>query len=123
GLSHAVRHVEPGRTMHFPWDGPDMEGQAAFMSIASDDWADHLLRQAQWVMELLAPDAIVVDETFAGIGYDHHLDHRGPCSTRMIRFMQRLREIIKAFGDDKALLTSDCGMAAFSLWADGEGGD
>ena len=122
-LRDSVRFQADGRPLPFPWDGPDMLGQAMFMSITSEAWSAHLLEQARWIMELLEPDAIVVDETFAGIGHDYHPQHPGPSSPAMIRFMRDLRALIKSFGRDKALLTSDCGMSAFSLWADGEAGD
>ncbi len=122
-LRDSVRTGPDGEPKAFGWDGPDMEGQAAFMSIASSVWSDHLLQQVRWVMELIDPDAIVFDETFAGIGHEHHPDRAGPISYAMIRFMRDLRSLVKSFGEDKAVLTSDCGMSPFALWADGEGGD
>lgn len=122
-LRHAVRHTAPGTSSPYPWQGPDMEGPAAYMSIACREWADHLLQQAQWLMELIDPDAIVLDETFGGIGFDYHPEHAGCCSGAMIAFIKQLRSLVRSFGEDKALLTSDCGLGAFSLWADGEAGD
>ncbi|HMO85032.1 MAG TPA: hypothetical protein PKC18_08960 [Lacipirellulaceae bacterium] len=95
------------------------------MSIAAEPWADHLLQQVQWIMELIGPDAIVVDETFAGLGYDGRgggaLD--GPRSIHMIRWLKRLRALVRSFGEDRAVLSSDCGLAGFSMWCDAEGGD
>ena len=41
----------------------------------------------------------------------------------MIEFEQDLRRLVRSFGNDKALLTSDCGWTNFAMWADGEAGD
>jgi hypothetical protein len=113
------------RETSYPWDGPDISApnSAWIMSMASPDWRRYLLEQAQWIMELIAPDAIVVDETFAGLGYDHHPDRRGPISPHMIGWVKDLRRLLRNFGSAKALLTSDCCLGSFSLWADAEGGD
>jgi hypothetical protein len=74
-------------------------------------------------MEILDPDAIVMDETFAGMGYDFHPDRVGATSGYAIDFYKKMRSLIKSFGKDKAFLTSDCSMSPFVLWADGECGD
>ena len=74
-------------------------------------------------MELLGPDAVVVDETFSGLGYDEHPDRRGCLSPHSIAFFKELRRLVRSFGNDRALLTSDCSLASFVLWADGEAGD
>jgi hypothetical protein len=74
-------------------------------------------------MDILRPDAIVVDETFAGLGYDHHADRSGATSAGAIDFYRRLRGLVRSFGPDKAFFTSDCSMSPFVLWADGECGD
>ena len=122
-LQDSVRIDESGEAPVYPWHGPDIENEAVFMSIASEAWVNHLLQQVAWLRECVDPDAIVVDETFAGIGFDHHPERRCITSGHMIRFMKRLRRLIKDAGADKALLTSDCGLAPFALWADGEAGD
>jgi len=122
-LEDAVQVGPDGKPRVYPWQGPDTSGSCWHMSIASPEWRRHLLRQAQWIMELLGPDAIVLDETFAGLGYDYHPARRGPLSPHMIGFMKELRRLIKNFGNDKALVSSDCALSAFVLWADGEGGD
>ena len=70
---------EKGAMVRYPWQGPDTQGKNWRASLASARWREHLLQQAQWIMEILSPDAIVVDETFAGLGYDHHPDRAGPC--------------------------------------------
>jgi hypothetical protein len=36
---------------------------------------------------------------------------------------RKLRALIRSYGDDKAVFTSDCSMSPFVLWADGEVGD
>ena len=114
---------QAGKMVPFPWQGPDTVGRNWRASLASPQWRDHLLQQARWIMELLAPDAITVDETFAGIGYDHHPAHAGPTSPAAIDFYRKLRSLVRSFGDDKAFLTSDCSMSPFVLWGDGECGD
>jgi hypothetical protein len=114
---------EKGRPVPFPWKGPDTVGRNWRASIASPQWRQHLLQQTQWIMELLHPDAIVVDETFAGIGYDYHPEHAGPMSGHAIDLYRKMRAIVKSFGIDRALFTSDCSMTGFCLWADGESGD
>ena len=112
-----------GHRIAFPWSGPDTVGQNFHMSMASPVWQEHLLDQVRLIMELIDPDGIVIDETFAGLGYDYHPDRRGPVSAHMIRFIKRMRELVRSFGDDKALFSSDCGYSSFGLWCDGEAGD
>ena len=112
-----------GQRMNFGWTGPDTAGQTWRASLASPQWCDHLLQQAGWIMEILGPDAIVMDETFAGMGYDFHPDRTGPVSLHAIEFYKKMRSLIKSFGKDKAFFSSDCSMSPFVLWADGECGD
>jgi hypothetical protein len=112
-----------GQPVPFPWQGPDTAGKNWRASLASPQWREHLLQQAHWLMEILKPDAITVDETFAGLGYDHHPDHAGPTSAAAIDFYRKLRALVRSFGSDKAVFTSDCSMSPFVLWADGECGD
>ncbi|MBN2295117.1 MAG: hypothetical protein JXM70_21995 [Pirellulales bacterium] len=116
--------VDPaGKMVPFPWQGPDTIGKNWRASIASPQWRGHLLEQTRWIMELLDPDAIVVDETFAGIGYDHHPDRAGPMAVYAIDLYRKMRQIVKSSGRDRVLMTSDCSMTGFALWADGECGD
>lgn len=122
-LRDSCRIRRDGTQTPFPWNGPDIRTKAHFLSIADPAWRDHLLQQAHWIFEILNPDAIVVDETFAGMGYDFHPSRAGIVSGAMIDFMKKLRAVARSFGPDKAILTSDCGLASFCLWADGEGGD
>lgn len=112
-----------GKLVPFPWQGPDTAGKNWRASLASPQWREHLLQQAQWIMEILKPDAISVDETFAGLGYDYHPDHAGPTSAAAIDFYRKLRALVHSFGNDKAFFASDCSMSPFVLWADGEVGD
>ena len=112
-----------GKLVPFPWQGPDTAGKNWRASLASAQWREHLLQQAQWIMEILKPDAISVDETFAGLGYDYHPDHSGPTSAAAIDFYRKLRAMVRSFGSDKAVFTSDCSLSPFVLWADGECGD
>lgn len=112
-----------GKLVPFPWKGPDTVGNNWRASLASPRWREHLLQQAQWIMDILRPDAIVMDETFAGLGYDHHPGHAGPTSLAAIDFYRKLRSLVRSFGADKAFFTSDCSMSPFVLWADGECGD
>jgi len=112
-----------GKTYPYAWQGPETVGELWHMSIASQAWRQHLLDQARNVMEMIRPDAIVLDETFGGLGYDFHRDRRGPLSPHMIGFLRDLRALVHSYGTDKALLTSDCALANFVMWADGEGGD
>jgi hypothetical protein len=114
---------ENGAPVRFPWQGPDTEGKNWRASMASARWREHLLQQAQWIMEILSPDAIVVDETFAGLGYDHHPDRAGPMSPGAIDFYRKLRTLVRSFGRDRAVFASDCSLAAFVYWFDGECGD
>jgi hypothetical protein len=112
-----------GQPMDFGWNGPDVVKRAWKMSVASPAWRDHLLQQARWIMELFDPDAIVVDETFAALGYDHHPGRAGPLAPHGIALMRKMRELLRSFGSRKALLTSDCSMSNMVMWADGEAGD
>ncbi|WP_231615979.1 hypothetical protein [Novipirellula artificiosorum] len=120
----ACRRVDPdGKPMRFPWSGPDVQGQCWWMSIASQQWRDHLLEQARWIMEILQPDAICMDETFAGVGYDEAPERTGPISPHAIGFFKEMHSLVRSFGEDKAVFTSDCSRSAFCLWADGDVGD
>jgi hypothetical protein len=114
---------EHGKPVRFGWQGPDTQGTNWRASMASPRWREHLLQQARWIMELLAPDAIVVDETFAGLGYDHHPERTGPMSTGAIDFYRKLRALVRSFGPDRAVFGSDCSMSSFVFWLDGECGD
>lgn len=112
-----------GQQVRFPWQGPDTAGRNWRASLSSPQWTEHLLQQAEWIMELLQPDAICVDETFAGLGYDHHPDRSGPMSAAAIDWQRKLRTLVRSYGDDRAVFTSDCSMSPFVQWADGEVGD
>ena len=112
-----------GQPIKYPWSNSDTAGQNWFMSFASKDWRDHLLKQTEYIMEILNPDAIVFDETFLCLGYDEHPDRKGALSAHSIPYMKQMRELIHSYGKDKALLTSDCSMANMVMWADGEAGD
>ena len=103
--------------------GLDTAEQNWWMSFAAEEWTSHLLRQAEYLMDLLDPDAIVFDETFVCLGYNHHPDRRGLLSNHGIEFFKKVRQIVRAFGDDKALLIRDCGGSNMVMWADGDAGD
>lgn len=122
-LQSACRIEADGGTPPFYWKGPDVIGVSRFMSIANPLWRNHLLEQARWIFEILNPDAIVVDESFGGIGYDYSSGSPSPSSPHAISFFKSLHQIARSFGPDKAILTSDCGLSSFVLWADGEAGD
>ena len=68
-----------GKMADYDWNGPDVVKRIWKMSVASPAWQEHLLQQARWIMEILDPDAIVMDETFSALGYDHHPQRQGPC--------------------------------------------
>lgn len=112
-----------GNPTPFGWEGPDVIKKTWRMSPTSSQWRDHLVQQARWIMELFNPDAIVLDETFTALGYDHHKTHGGPLSKGGIELMRRLRAAVRSFGSDKALFASDCSMGNLCLWGDGEAGD
>ncbi len=112
-----------GQPKVFGWEGPDVVRKTWKMSQASAQWRAHLLQQAQWIMELFNPDAIVLDETFTAWGWDYHKSRAGPLSTGGIELMRKLRAVVRSFGSDKALFASDCSMGNFCLWGDGEAGD
>jgi hypothetical protein len=112
-----------GKPTHFGWEGPDVIKTTWRMSHASPAWRDHLVQQAQWLMELFNPDALVLDETFTAWGWDHHKQHGGALSQGGIELMRKLRSVVRSFGPDKALFASDCSMSNFCLWGDGDGGD
>lgn len=122
-LHDCVQVNEDGQRMTFGWTGPDTAGKTWRASLASEAWRGHLLEEAGWIMDILQPDAIVVDETFAGLGYDYQPGRAGPTSSAAIDFFRKLRSLVRSFGSDKALFTSDCSMSPFVLWADGESGD
>lgn len=112
-----------GKPIKFDWNGPDVKGGLWWMSMAAPEWRQHLLQQAQWIMEVLKPDAITMDETFSGLGYDENPKHRGALSPYAIDFFKKMRALVHSYGPDKAFLGSDCSMSGFVLWADGECGD
>lgn len=127
-LKDCIQIDAAGNRMTFGWTGPDTAGKTWRASLASAEWRAHLLQQAGWIMDLLRPDAIVVDETFAGLGYDYHAGRAGatspvPTSAAAIDFYRKLRALVHSFGDYKAVFASDCSMSPFVLWADGECGD
>jgi hypothetical protein len=123
GMKDSIQVNASGEPTSFGWRGPDVIERTWKMSVSSPAWRDHLVQQARWVMELLDPDGIVLDETFLAWGYDHHPDRSGPLSPGGIDLMRRLRAAVRSFGPDKALFASDCSMANLCLWADGEAGD
>jgi hypothetical protein len=112
-----------GKPVPFGWEGPDVIKKTWKMSVAAPEWREHLVQQAQWVMELLGPDGIVLDETFTALGMDYHPARRGPLSPGGIELMRSLRSAVRSFGPDKALFASDCSMGNYCLWGDGEAGD
>ncbi len=122
-MRDSIRVDVEGHPTRFGWEGPDVIKKTWRMSHTSKPWRDHLVQQAQWIMELFDPDAIVLDETFSAWGYDYHKEHGGPLSQGGIELMRKLRAVVRSFGHDKALLASDCSMANFCLWGDGEAGD
>lgn len=112
-----------GKPVRFDWNGPDVKGGLWWMSMAAPEWRAHLLQQAQWIMEVLQPDAITMDETFTGLGYDENPQRRVALSPYAIDFFKKMRALVHSYGADKAFLGSDCAMSGFVLWADGECGD
>ncbi len=110
-LSETVQVDASGQRMNFGWTGPDRAGKTWRASLGSAEWRAHLLQQVQWIMEILKPDAITVDETFAGLGYDYHPSRAGATSTEAIDFYRKLRALVRSFGADKAVFTSDCSMS------------
>jgi hypothetical protein len=112
-----------GQQKKFNWKGPDTVKQNWWMSFASKDWTSFLLKQAEYIMEILNPDAIVFDETFVCLGYDHHPQRHSSLSKHSIEFFKELRRLVHSYGNEKAILTSDCGMSNMVMWADGEAGD
>jgi len=122
-LGNCIQVDSNGQRMNFGWTGPDTAGTTWRSSISSAQWREHLLQQAAWIMEILEPDAIVMDETFAGLGYDFHPDRVGSTSVYAIEFYKAMRSLIRSFGNEKAFFSSDCSMSPFILWADGECGD
>lgn len=122
-LQDAILIDEQGKPVPFYWTGPDTIKKSWQMSQNSRQWQDHLVQQARWIMELWNPDAIVLDETFAAWGWDYHKDRSGPLSTGGRELMRELRAAVRSYGNDKAVFSSDCSVANFCLFADGEAGD
>jgi len=122
-LGECVQVDSKGQRMNFGWTGPDTAGTTWRSSLSSPQWREHLLQQAAWIMEILDPDAIVMDETFAGLGYDFHPERIGSTSVYAIEFYKAMRSLVKSFSNEKAFFSSDCSMSPFVLWADGECGD
>ncbi len=123
-LHHAIAYDSNHQPLELTyWHGPETVGTLWHMSMAAPAWRAHLLQQAEWIMELLDPDALLVDETFSGVGHDFHPNRNCALSPGAIEFYQSLRQLVHRYGRDKALLTSDCSLASFVLWADGEAGD
>ena len=123
GMRDSILVDAAGKPTLFGWEGPDVIKTTWRMSPASPQWREHLVQQAQWIMELFNPDAIVLDETFTAWGWDHHKTHGGRLSAGGIELMRKLRAVARSFGADKALFASDCSMGNFCLLGDGEGGD
>jgi hypothetical protein len=122
-LKDACQRGPDGQPVVFPWKGPDIAGVMHHMSMADPRWREHLLQQTRWIFELLDPDAIVIDESFGGLGYDWHPDRSPVLSTGTIDFMKRIRALARSFGPDKAVFGSDCAVSGFALWLDGEAAD
>lgn len=122
-LKDSIMVNEQGKQIPYPWTNVDTAGSNWFMSFAAKDWRDHLLKQTEYIMEILNPDSIVLDETFLCLGYEEHPDRKGPLSDHSIGVIKDMRTLIHSYGKDKALLTSDCSMSGMVLWADGEAGD
>ena len=122
-LIDGIRHDESNAPVTFSWCGPDVSGQLYYMSLASSIWRQHLLQQAKYVMEMLDPDGLVIDETFCAIGYDYHRHADASISQYSIQFYKDLRKLVRSYGEDKAVLSSDCGMFNSAMWLDGEAGD
>lgn len=123
GLANGRRVDAAGQPVKFGWNGPDVKGGLWWMSMSSAEWRAHLLQQAAWIMEVLQPDAICMDETFSGLGYNYAGGRPEPLSAHAIEFFKALHALVRSFGREKALFSSDCSMGPFCLWADGEVGD
>lgn len=123
GLEAARQVGADGKPVRVPWNGPDVKGGLWWMSMAAPEWRNHLLQQAQWIMEIFKPDAIVMDETFSGLGYDRTPGREGPLGPHSVDFFKKIHALVRSFGEDKAFFTSDCSMAGFVMWADGDCGD
>lgn len=122
-LMDTVMIDREGKPMEMYWKGPDVAGRLWMMSMAAPQWRNHLLQQVQWIMELLDPDSITIDESYFCVGYDYHPDRKGGLSKHLIAFMKELRRLVRSFGGDKAIFTSDCGFTSFVQWADGDAAD
>lgn len=90
-LQSSVAVGSQGQLMNFRWTGPDTADRTWRASFASSKRCDHLLLQAEWIMKILDPDAIVIDETFACLGYDFYPDRPGPISLHAIEFYKKIR--------------------------------
>ncbi len=123
GLASGRRIGSDNEPMKYGWNGPDVKGGLWWMSMTSPEWRAHLLQQARWILDILDPDAICMDETFSGIGYDYASECNGPISPHAIPFFKEFHSLVRSFGKEKAFFTSDCSMSGFSLWADGDVGD
>ncbi len=122
-LMDAIMLDQEGKRMEMYWKGPDVAGRLWQMSMAAPEWRKHLLQQVQWILELLDPDAITIDESYFCVGYDNHPDRKGGLSKHLIQFMKELRRLVRGYGKEKAIFTSDCGFTSFVLWADGDAAD
>lgn len=112
-----------GRPVMHPWVGAENVGAIWLMSMASPLWRRHFLQQVRWIMEILRPDAIEIDESFWGLGYDYRSGSPEGLSQYMIPFQRELYQLVRSFGKDKALFVSDCCWSSFVLWADGDVSD
>ena len=54
-MRDCVLQDEKGAMVRYPWQGPDTQGKNWLASLASARWREHLLQQAQWIMEILSP--------------------------------------------------------------------
>ena len=122
-LKDSILIDSAGQKKLFEWKGPDTVKQNWWMSFASANWRNHILKQVEYIMDILDPDTIVFDETSVCLGYDHHPDRKGPLSTHSITLFREIRKLIRSYGQDKALITSDCGGSNMIMWADADGGD
>jgi len=122
-LMDTVMIDQQGKPMEMYWKGPDVAGRLWMMSMAAPEWRNHLLQQVQWIMELLDPDSITIDESYFCVGYDYHPDRKGGLSKHLIAFMKELRRLVRSYGKEKAVFTSDCSFTSFVQWADGDAAD
>lgn len=108
-LEDSILLGSDGQPKSFTWKSPDTVQQNWWMLFAAADWTNYLLKQAEYIMDMLNSDAIVFDETFVCLGYEYYAERAGALWNYSIQSFKELRRLVQPYGNDRVVLSSDCG--------------